>query len=294
MSRIYKANAYGKINLHLDVLNKMSNGYHNVESVMQSVSLCDTITLEVTDIGTEDDCEIEISVSDSKLPNDKTNIVYKCANKFIERLNAKGKKFAFTIEKHIPIAAGMAGGSSDGATAMMLLNEEYSDILSLEEMRNIGALVGADIPFCLTGGTCLCGGIGDKITPLPSLKDIHLVSAIDYSSVSTPIAFAMLDEKYGTECNSSKNICDMVTAIKNNDKIAVANLLFNKFENVIIPKNNNIQRIKEIMLSCGAIGTLMSGSGPSVFGIFLDEISQKNALEELKNCSINAFLCKTI
>ena len=294
MSNIYTDLAYGKINLHLDVLDRMNNGYHNIESVMQSVSLCDKITLEISDLSADTECIIEICSNNGNIPNDKTNLVYKCAKKLLDFLNIRAKKCIFTIEKNIPIAAGMAGGSSDGASAMRLLNKALGSTLSHEELCKIGAQVGADIPFCLTGGTCICKGIGDEITPLNPLKNLYLVSAIDFSSVSTPLAFTMLDEKFGTSCTSSRNIEEMVNAISKGDVDSVASLLYNKFEEVIIPVNGNVQRIKELMTECGALGTLMSGSGPSVFGVFMDENSQKNACETLKNCSINAFLCKTI
>ena len=292
MSMTYKTNAYGKINLYLDVLDKMENGYHNIESVMQSVSLCDIVTLEIDE--NEGEYTIEIVTSGGIIPNDKTNIVYKCAKKILDRVGSTNKKHVFTIEKRIPVSAGMAGGSSDGAAALRLLNEAYGDILNYGELCEIGASVGADIPFCLTGGTCICKGIGNVITPLPPLKDVLLLSAIDYSSVSTPVAFAMLDEKYGTSCESSQDIDTMIDAVKNGDISRISSSLYNKFESVIIPTNENVEKIKNIMLENGALGTLMSGSGPSVFGIFLDEISQNRALSALKNCSINAFLCKTV
>lgn len=292
MSKIYKGNAYGKINLYLDVLDKMENGYHNIESIMQSVSLCDQITLEIEPCQEEN--IIEIVSSGGKIPNDKTNLVYKCANAFFEHTKLSGYKCIFFIEKNIPISAGMAGGSSDGACAMKLLNEAFNNILSHKEMCIIGAKIGADIPFCLTGGTCACRGIGDKITRLHSFSNIFLVSAIDSSSVSTPFAFSLLDEKYGTNCKGNENINLMIDAINTGNFTSVASLLYNKFESVILPLNENITKIKSIMLENGAVGALMSGSGPSVFGIFMDENSQKKALEALKNCSINAFLCKTI
>ena len=292
MSMIYKANAYGKINLYLDVLDRLENGYHNVESVMQSVSLCDTVTLEISDVKGEN--EIEILTSCVKIPNDKTNIVYKCAKKLLDYTNIFGKKCVFSIEKNIPIAAGMAGGSSDGAIAMKLLNEACDNPLSYEELCKLGATVGADIPFCITGGTCICKGIGDKITKIKPFSDVFVVSAIDNSSVSTPVAFSMLDEKYGISCSSSSDITRIVNAIEIGDTKLVSSLLYNKFESVIIPTNKNIEKIKAILLENGASGVLMSGSGPSVFGIFLDEFSQKKAYDALKNCSINTFLCKTI
>ena len=294
MSTVYKDLAYGKINLYLDVLDRMENGYHNVESVMQSVSLCDIISLEIDEIDRETECEISVFSENANIPNDKTNLVYKCAKKFLDYTGVKGKRLSFSIQKQIPIAAGMAGGSSDGATAMKLLNKALGGLLSYEEMCKLGATVGADIPFCLTGGTCICKGIGDKITPLSSFKDVFLVCAVDSSSVSTPVAFSLLDGKYGTDCERSNDIGIIANAIEDRDIMAVGRLLYNKFEGVIIQQNENVEKIKKIMVESGAVGALMSGSGPSVFGIFMDEISQNKALCELKNCSINAFLCKTV
>ena len=293
MSIALKAFAHGKINLYLDVLNRLPNGYHAIESVMQSVSLCDTVTLTV-DENCKDECEIEISSDSAVIPNDKSNIVYKCAKAFLDFNKINSKKCSFVIEKNIPVAAGMAGGSSDGAAALKLLNESFGSPLSHKELCLLGSKIGADIPFCLTGGTCICKGVGEDITPIKDFSGVYLVCAIDSSSVSTPVAFSMLDEKYGTECTSSSDISLIVNAIENKDIGLTSSLLFNKFESVIIPKNGNVEKIKEIMKENGAEGALMSGSGPSVFGIFMDEISQKNAYSALKNCSINAFLCKTL
>ena len=293
MSTVYKALAYGKINLHLDVLNRMENGYHNIESIMQSVSLADEITLEISNIDTEENI-IEIASSNNSVPTDKTNLVYKCVDKFLKQTNTIGKHCRFSIIKNIPIAAGMAGGSSDGATALKLINEACGNLLSHTELCKLGATIGADIPFCLTGGTCICKGIGEDITKIKSFSNVYLVSAIDSSSVSTPYAFSLLDEKYGT-CNIiPKGLDNIIKAIENGSTKEVASQLYNKFEDVIIPLNENVEKIKSIMLQCKALGTLMSGSGPSVFGIFIDEISQKKAIKKLKNCSINAFLCKTV
>ncbi|MBQ7760599.1 MAG: 4-(cytidine 5'-diphospho)-2-C-methyl-D-erythritol kinase [Clostridia bacterium] len=284
--------AYGKINLYLDILSKMENGYHSIESVMQSVSLGDKITLEVLDV--DGDNQIEIKTQCQVIPNDKSNLVYKTASAFLERTNTIGKRLIFEIEKNIPISAGMAGGSSDGATAMKLLNEYFGSPLTLDELCEIGARIGADIPFCLTGGTCICQGIGERITRLTPLKDMLLVCAIDNSSVSTPVAFSMLDEKFGTRPMPHGALEKMKLAIEGGNISEVSSLLYNKFEDVIIPKIPSISKIKEIMTENGANGTLMSGSGPSVFGIFDNEKSQIKAYNALKNCSIRAFLCKTI
>ena len=289
---ILTKNAYGKINLYLDVLNKREDGYHNVRSVMQSVSLCDKLTLEITDI--QGDNKISIISSDTSLKCDKSILIYKAWDKFFEATKIRGKKCAFTLEKNIPMAAGMAGGSSDCACALLLLNEAFGYPFSEGDLIKLGSKIGADVAFCIKGGTCICEGIGEIITPLNSFKDVLLVSAIDESSVSTPYAFSLLDEKYGTDCSDSGDICRVIDGIKSSDTKMVTEGLYNKFENVIIPKIENVQKIKDIMVNNGAIGALMSGSGPSVFGIFDTEKTQKIAFDALKNNGIKAFLCKTV
>lgn len=291
-SKKYEGFAPAKINLYLDVLSKMDSGYHNIDSIMQSVSLLDKITLEISYSNNQNVIEIESSTG--KIPNNKDNIVYKCAEAILKNTNTNGVNCKFFIDKNIPIAAGMAGGSSDGACAMKLLNEALENPLSHNELCSIGAKIGADIPFCLTGKTAICQGIGDKITPITSFSDTFIVCAIDNSSVSTPEAFKLLDEKYGTNCSPSNNIEEIIQAIEDGNISQICKCLYNKFESVIEPNNPNISKIKNTLLNNGAIGALMSGSGPSVFGIFTDENSQLKAFNELKNQSIRAFLCKTI
>ncbi len=289
--------APGKINLYLDVLDKMENGYHNIESIMQSVSLCDKVSLEISD--TECENIIEISTSSQNIPNDKSNLVYKACQKYIDYVANKGirttgKKFDFHIEKNIPVSAGMAGGSTDCAGALRLMNIAYDGVLNENELLHLGASIGADVGFCLTNGTCICRGIGDKITPIKKFDDVFMVCAIDNSNVSTPVAFKMLDEKYGTTPQPYGTIDSLVSAIERKNLKEVSSLLYNKFEGVIIPTNENVQLIKDTLLKNGALGALMSGSGPSVFGIFKSENDGINAYNALKEQKIRAFLCKTI
>ena len=185
-------------------------------------------------------------------------------------------------------------GSSDSACALSLLNEAFDFPLSYEELVLLGSKIGADIAFCIKGGTCICEGIGEQITPIKSLKNVLLVCAIDESSVSTPYAFSLLDEKYGIDCTDSGSIDGIIEAINGGELSSVCKNMYNKFESVIIPQIDNVQRIKDMMISSGAIGALMSGSGPYVFGVFDDEKSQLSAFNVLKKHGINAFLCKTV
>ncbi len=285
-------NSYAKINLYLDVLNKRDDGYHNIKSVMQSISLCDSLSLEMFDTMGENDIEIKCSTDGLKCDN--SNLIYKAYRAFFDASKITGKKCVFYLEKRIPISAGMAGGSSNAATTLLLLNEACGYPLSKEQIFYIGHKIGADVAFCLEGGTCLCEGIGERITVLPSIKDAFVVCAIDDSSVSTPVAFSMLDEKFGTDCSDSADISKMLFSIKSNDIFGICSSLYNKFEQIIIPQNKRIQEIKDTLIRHGAIGALMSGSGPSVFGIFESERTQKNAYFALKSDNISAFLCKTL
>jgi len=208
-------NSYAKINLYLDVLNKRDDGYHNIKTVMQSISLCDTVTLEVTD--TKGENEIEILCSNANLKCDSSNLIYKAYTRFFEAAQITGKRCVFSLEKQIPISAGMAGGSSNAATALLLLNEALNYPLSNDKLLKIGGKIGADVPFCLIGGICLCEGIGEIITPLKKLPTIYVVCAIDSSSISTPSAFAMLDKKYGTDCKDSASISSLLDCIEKSD-----------------------------------------------------------------------------
>lgn len=292
----YKRKAYAKINLYLDVLNRLDNGYHNIESVMQAISLYDTVSLTVSD--GEFDIEIQ---TDAPVPTDENNLVYKACVKYIEyarkkrKIKSANQKFIFSIEKNIPISAGMAGGSTDCAAALKLMNEAYGNILKENELLEIGSSIGADVCFCLVGGTCECRGVGDKMKSLKPFKDVYLVCAIDDIKISTPEAYGLLDARYGTSSPSTRIFEVFVGAINDAGDInRVSSLLFNKFEHVIIPKNPSINDIKSLLLDNGAIGALMSGSGPSVFGIFENENDQIKAFNTLKDKNIRTFLCKTL
>lgn len=290
--------APAKINLYLDVLSKRENGYHDIESIMQSISLCDKLTLKISDSYGEN--EIKIDTDSDQIPNDNSNLVYKATAKFIDYvwrlcgIKIESKRFEYYIEKSIPVCAGMAGGSTDCACSLLMLNQAFDYPLKDNELLTLGATIGADVGFCLVGGTAICRGIGDEITPISKLSGAYLVCAIDDSSVSTPVAFKMLDNKYGTSPLPYNGLENMVDAIKKGDITKTASLLYNKFESVIAESNKNIDAIKNTLLENGALGALMSGSGPSVFGIFDSKNDSINAYKALKSKKIRVFLCKTL
>lgn len=283
MKIITKKEAHAKINLFLDIESKRDDGYHNVISVMQSVSLCDVITVEYDD---EKPKKIEIYCNNPKVPLGDKNIVYTVANKMIDKGYLK-----ICIEKNIPMAAGLAGGSTDAASVIVMLNEITGKGMSDEELTAFGAKIGADVPFCIFGGTKLTKGIGEQISdfaPIPN--DIYLVIACMGYGVSTPLAYSILDDKYD-------NFKKYVPKIENLEVLnsCRGNLydgMFNIFESVIIVQRPYVKLLKDTMTRCGSEFAMMSGSGPSVFGIFKTEDLAKKAMEELRQIGADAYICR--
>ncbi len=287
MTVTQKANA--KINLWLDVIEKRANGYHGVLSVMQAVSLCDTLT--ATRMLTPG---ISLAVGDG-LPSDERNLVVRAAKAYFEKT---GEPFgvSFALEKAIPMAAGLGGGSADAAAALKALNLLDGERFSLPELAKIGAAVGADVPFCVFGGTALCEGIGECITPLDSCVKLALVVAIMGEGVSTPLAFAALDKRYDNFSNftAKKSPKSLMDALEKNDISATVSALFNRFEGVIEPERPAVTQLKAALLENGALGAQMSGSGPAVFGIFADLATAETAAKALESLGARAFACETI
>lgn len=287
----YSISAPAKINLFLDVLSKHENGYHDIKSVMQSVSLSDEITISVEkSLKTE----INLSGTNKEIAWNESNLAYKACAMFIDEAGLDGFLFNIHVEKKIPIKAGMGGGSADAAATLKLLNDIFDKPFTNERLCQIGARLGADVAFCIIGGTCLCEGFGDKLTPVTSLANVPLVCAIGSSSISTPEAYEMVDRHYGTDCGAGASIYDFLTSIKAEDLNGICSKLYNKFEGVISSVLPEVEHIKDILIKNGAIGALMSGSGPSVFGVFDSEKAQLGAFSALTDAGFDAFLCKTL
>ena len=255
-----KANA--KLNLTLDVVGKRDDDYHLLESVMQSVSLSDTVTVKTDDSG-----EISVSTSDDSIADDKTNIAWRAADAFFRATGDKCAGLDIRIKKRIPTGAGMGGGSADGAAVILALDEIYNTRLDEDELCDIGEQVGADIPFCLTGGTMLARGTGNILSPLPNLEDCWFVIVKPEISISTAAAYRAIDEKGGLRGYlDNEQLCEEICS---HDLEAVGKLLGNVFEQVTdIPE---IEAIKKKMISAGAVGACMTGSGSAVFGLFDNE-----------------------
>ncbi len=271
-----KANA--KINLTLNITGKLPNGYHSISSIMQSVSLCDRVTVERTESG-----GIEVTCDNQNIPSGGKNIAYKAAERFSEYADIACMNVKIHIEKHIPSEAGLGGGSSDAAAVIRCLNELYGCGYSERRLCEIGSAVGADVPFCIIGGTALCEGIGEEITPLPMLEEDYVLIAKGKLGVSTPEAYARLDKTELSPKNWDKN--DFSGSADN-----WASLCTNDFEKV--SDNHEITDIKGTMENCGAIVSQMSGSGSAVFGIFQTENEAVKCREMLADKGYFAEICK--
>ena len=264
--------AYAKINLGLDVVRRLENGYHEVRMIMQTVGIYDVLTLEKTSEG------IVVTTDNGELPTDENNLIYKAAKMMMEKYQID-QGVRIHLEKHIPIAAGMAGGSTDAAGTFIGMNELFECGASEEELRELGVKVGADVPYCIMGGTALAEGIGEILSKLPSPPQCYLLIAKPDINVSTKYVYEHLDAE-GVDVHP--DIDGMIGALTENDLGGIVSRLGNVLENVTVKKYSVIQQIKDTMLENGAQGSLMSGSGPTVFGIYTEEEKAKEALKALE------------
>ncbi|MBR4292057.1 MAG: 4-(cytidine 5'-diphospho)-2-C-methyl-D-erythritol kinase [Clostridia bacterium] len=279
--------APAKINLFLEVHGIMDNGYHNIESIMQTVSFGDTIDIEKlpTMVGQQTPT-IELYCSDDRLPCDESNIVYKAASVFFAETGIVSG-VSIRITKLIPISAGLAGGSTNAAATIIALNKLFGTGFTVDEMCNLCAHIGADVSFCLKRGTCLASGVGEKLTRIDDMPDCDIVIGIGNGRVSTRWAYHRIDDMPDREIRDIHTITD---AIKAQDLKAIAANLYNTFENV----SPHESEIKEILNENGALASSMSGSGSAVYGIFDDPAKAKTAYGHLLSAGFRAFLCKPI
>lgn len=271
--------AYSKINLGLDVIGKRDDGYHELRMIMQTLTLCDTLELIQNDDG-----GICMSCSDESLPLDDSNLCVKAAKLLNDEFNLD-MNISINLTKRIPVAAGMAGGSADCAAVLIGLNDIYNLKLSLEDLCKRGVKLGADVPYCIKKGTALAEGIGDRLTKLPPMPDYPVLIAKPKESVSTGFVYKNLK----IDMLDHPNIDAQIEAINDGNIEKICNSMGNVLETVTIPAVPSISKIKKSMIDNGAIGSMMSGSGPTVFGIFRDEKSLENAkisIEKMNTCNI--------
>ena len=272
-----------KINLSLDVIGKRADGYHELRMIMQTVDICDLITVSLSDNG-----NITVYSDNKNVPLGEDNIVYKAAKLFFEKL---GKTFGAEIEikKNIPMGAGMAGGSADAAGTLKALNILTNKPFSDEELEVMGKNIGADVPFCIRGGCCLCEGIGEVLTPLPEMKGVYLAVAKPEFSVSTPWVYKNLklsEESVHPETDK------LIRALEFGEYEAFNKFSGNTLESVTAGEYPEIAEYENLMKENGAFFSMMTGSGPTVFGLFKDKKNADTAASVLREKTKEVFVVK--
>lgn len=270
-----KLKAYGKINLALDVLRRREDGYHDVRMIMQTVGIYDQVELQL-----KEEPGITVETNLSYLPVNENNLVYQAADLLMKEFHTD-QGLHISLRKFLPVAAGMAGGSSDAAAVLFGVNKLFQLGLSRKELMERGVKIGADVPYCILRGTALSEGIGEKLTPLPPMPQCQVVIAKPGISVSTRYVYENL---HANELRPEQHpdIDGMVEAIRKQDLEQVAGKFGNVLELVTARKYPVIQEIKDVMWEKGAVNALMSGSGPTVFGLFPDPKAAQAAYEELR------------
>ena len=265
--------ALAKINLGLDVLRKREDGYHELRMIMQTINMYDQLEIEISKTP-----GIKITTNLPFIPVNENNLVYKAAKLLLDEFQIE-QGITVDLQKFIPVAAGMAGGSSDAAAAMIGVNRLFGLGLSVKELMERGVKIGADVPYCLLRGTALAEGIGDKLRALPACPDCYVLVGKPAISVSTKFVYENL---HANELECHPEIDEMLDAIQWHNLNKIADCMGNVLETVTIPHYPIIQEIKDHMKEHVALNAMMSGSGPTVFGLFDDKVTAENACEALR------------
>lgn len=271
--------AHAKINLALDVLGKRPNGYHDVRMIMQSLTLCDELTFEAEEKDKADGYEIIIKTDAPNVPTDERNLIYKAAKLLMDEYGLKAK-LTITLEKNIPVEAGMAGGSTDCAATLKAVNELFSLGLDEKKLMEYGVRLGADVPFCIMGKAALSEGIGEILTPVKSLPACFVLIAKPKEGVSTRVVYEAFDS---TPVDKHPDVDGMLVALEKEDLKLVSDCMYNVLELVTAPMLPLVGELEEMMLKNGAINSVMTGSGPTVFGIFSDYSKAWECMNNIKN-----------
>lgn len=268
-----KCKAHAKINLTLDVTGRREDGYHTVKMVMQSVALHDDVIVRLNQLG-----GYLLENNLSYLPNDERNLAMRAAKLFYERTRIPNPGTEIAIVKRIPIAAGLAGGSADAAAVLRALDTLHGTAIDPFTLCAYGLELGADVPYCLLGGTMLAEGIGEKLTPLPCMPHCYAVLVKPPFSVSTAEVYACMN---GGDISPRPDTAGMLEALRAGDYPGICHRLYNVMEPVTGGKHPEIAEIRDVLLSCGADGAVMSGSGPTTYGLFADARCARAAYETL-------------
>ena len=273
--------APAKVNLALDILDTRPDGYHDMKMVMQTISLCDTVSVEETAAG------FELRTDGNFIPAGKKTLEQRAAEAFFEAAGLPMPGLRVTLEKVTPAYAGLGGGSADVAALLRILRDNYAPEMSTEELERIGFTVGSDMPFCVRGGTALAEGRGEVLMDLPPLPDCWFVLCKPDFGIPTPSLFALVD---GGELTCRPDIGGMGLALESGDLAGVAARLGNVFEEVLPEEYHEVFTIKNRLMELGALNAAMSGSGPTVFGIFSEQETAKRAAEVLKETYQQTYL----
>lgn len=275
--------AYAKLNLTLDVLGKREDGYHDLRMLMQTVTLRDTIKLDTN--GGEG---VTVTTNLRYLPSDSRNIAAKAAERFLSETGADCG-VSIRIEKHIPVCAGMAGGSADGAAVLRGLRDLLHPELTNRELARMGEAVGSDVPYCVLGGTMLAEGRGEVLTSMPPMPMCHVVICKPNFSISTPALFSKIDCR---KIVRRPDTAGAVRCLEEGDLAGLARRIYNVFEDILPAQYRDVGIIRGQMIERGALGAGMSGTGPSVFGLFEEETAAREAYQALKTAYPATFLAK--
>lgn len=284
--RVVALPSYAKVNLTLDVRERLPNGYHLIQSVMQQIDLADEVVVRLD--GEEG---IQLECTNPEVPCDQTNLAWRAAEHFYARLG-EPPHVHITLRKQIPIQAGLGGGSSNAATTLRALNILYGQPLSLKELQSLAISLGSDVPFFLLGGTALVEGLGEVVTPLPAPASYPLVIALPLAGVSTAWAYQRIDEERAiaeAEELPPPRTPAMVNALRAG--LNWLPLLHNDFEAVVLPEHPEIQRAKLHIMSSGAQAALLCGSGSGVMGVYVDDATAQRALTRLRRAGFRAWRC---
>ena len=279
-----KTKAYAKVNIALDVIGKREDGYHLLKMIMQAIDLYDEIIVEKIDKG------IKINCNKPYVPTDERNLAYKAAKLFIDKFNINSG-VSITIKKNIPVSAGLAGGSTDCAAVLKLMNSIFKTNLTDQELMDLGVKLGADVPYCIVGGTALCEGIGEKITKIKPFKDKILVLVKPSFGVSTKEVYQDFDL---SKVVFHPDVEGLIKNIEKDNLDYVAKNMKNLLENVTLLKYKEIISIKQAMIENGSIGSMMSGSGPTVFAFFDDMVKAQKCYDVMKKKYKDTYITRTI
>ena len=278
--------ALAKINLGLDVLRRREDGYHEVKMIMQTIGLHDDLEIRKTKTP-----GIQVKTNLYYLPTNENNLVYKAAKLLMDEFQIQDG-VSIQLKKRIPVAAGMAGGSSDGAAVLWGINQMYGLGLSMQALMERGVRLGADVPYCIQRGTALAEGIGEKLSVLPPMPKCTILIAKPGISVSTKFVYENLHAN-DLKPEQHPDVESMIEAMRQKDLGLLCSRMGNVLETVTIPAYPVINEIKRTMIDNGAIGSMMSGSGPTVFGIFDSPAAAKQAMKAVRAAKLAKQICLT-